>query len=102
MEGFYNPGFDMGQQPKPTNPVHGLLKSADSFPLHRVPPARPLGVHTQVTSSDLDWREEAGTPGLHQLSLGMSTIANDHRLLRVHLHIGLLKCFENALVAVSQ
>eukprot|EP00971_Amphidinium_carterae_P163598 3243916-Amphidinium_carterae.1 len=32
----------------------------------------------------------------------MSAIADDHRLLRVHLHVGVLKCFENTLVAVPQ
>eukprot|EP00971_Amphidinium_carterae_P079706 1577240-Amphidinium_carterae.1 len=69
MEGFNNPGFDKGRKPKPTNPVHGLLESADSFPLHRVPPAGPLGVHTQITSSDFNWGKKAGTPGPHQLSL---------------------------------
>eukprot|EP00971_Amphidinium_carterae_P272998 5418430-Amphidinium_carterae.1 len=102
MEGFDNPGFDVGRQPKPTHSLHGLLKSADPFPLHRVPPARPLSVHTKITSSDFNWGKKTGTPGPLKLVFGVSAIANYRRLLRVHLHIGLLGRFKHAFVAVSQ
>eukprot|EP00971_Amphidinium_carterae_P278091 5520137-Amphidinium_carterae.1 len=102
MEGFHNSGFDMGRQSKGPHSVHGLLKGADSLPLHRASPTGPLGVHPQITSGDLDGWKEAGTPGPLELSLGVSAIADDHRLLRVHLHVGLFERFKNALVAVTQ
>eukprot|EP00971_Amphidinium_carterae_P265590 5268787-Amphidinium_carterae.1 len=92
----------MSRQPKDPHPVHGLLKSADSFPLHRAPPTRPLGVHPQITSGDFDGWQEAGTPGLLELGFSVSDIADDHRFLRVHLHVGLFERFQNTLIAVTQ
>eukprot|EP00971_Amphidinium_carterae_P035184 692571-Amphidinium_carterae.1 len=72
--------------------MHGLIKSTDTLPLYRIPPARPLNVHTKISGSDLDRRKGAGTPGLHKFVFGVSAIADDHRLLRVHLHIMILVC----------
>eukprot|EP00971_Amphidinium_carterae_P033579 661312-Amphidinium_carterae.1 len=90
MEGFHNPGLDVGWETKATHPMHGLLKSADPFLLYRVSPARPLGVHPQITSSDFNWGKKTGMPGPLKLVFSVRTNADDHRLLRVHLHIGLL------------
>eukprot|EP00971_Amphidinium_carterae_P127185 2520460-Amphidinium_carterae.1 len=82
MEGFDNPGLDVGWETKPTHPVHGLLKSADSLPLHSVPPARPLGINPQITSGDFHWGQK--------FVFSVRAIAYDHSFLRVHLHVGLL------------
>eukprot|EP00971_Amphidinium_carterae_P149696 2967836-Amphidinium_carterae.1 len=55
MEGFNNPGLDVGWKTKPTHPVHGQFKSADPLPLHRVPLARPLSINPQITRGDFNW-----------------------------------------------
>eukprot|EP00971_Amphidinium_carterae_P103797 2055284-Amphidinium_carterae.1 len=60
MEGFNNPGLDVGW----------------------VPPARPLGVNPQITRGDFNWGQKVGPPGLLKLVFGMRAIANDRRLLR--------------------
>eukprot|EP00971_Amphidinium_carterae_P133313 2640322-Amphidinium_carterae.1 len=102
MEGLHNSGFDMGRQSKGPHSVHGLLKGADSFPLHGASPTGPLGIHPQITGSDSDGWQKAGTPGLLELEFGVSAIADDHRFLRVHLHVGLLERFQNTLIAITQ
>eukprot|EP00971_Amphidinium_carterae_P347105 6488937-Amphidinium_carterae.1 len=66
MEGFDYPRFNMGRQAQATNSVHGLFKSAHSLLLNRIPPAGPLGINPQVSSSYLQRREKTGTPGLLQ------------------------------------
>eukprot|EP00971_Amphidinium_carterae_P078626 1555667-Amphidinium_carterae.1 len=76
-------------------PSFGLLKSADPFPLHRIPPARPLSVHPQITSSDFDGGEKTGTPGPLKFVFSVRAITDDHRLLRVHLYVGLLGSFQH-------
>eukprot|EP00971_Amphidinium_carterae_P031649 623294-Amphidinium_carterae.1 len=82
MEGFNNPGFDVGRETKPTHPIHGLLKSANPFLLHRIPPTRPLSINTKISSSYLDRRKKTGTPGPLKLVFGVRAIADDHCFLR--------------------
>eukprot|EP00971_Amphidinium_carterae_P095974 1899248-Amphidinium_carterae.1 len=67
MEGLDNPRFNMCRQTQATDSVHGLLKSANTLLLNRVPPARPLSVHPKISSGDLHRGQETGTPGLLQL-----------------------------------
>eukprot|EP00971_Amphidinium_carterae_P235176 4666800-Amphidinium_carterae.1 len=63
MEGFDNPGLDVGWETKPTHSMHGLIKGADPFLLNWVSPARPLSIHPQITTSDFNWGKKTGTPG---------------------------------------
>eukprot|EP00971_Amphidinium_carterae_P068654 1359493-Amphidinium_carterae.1 len=53
-------------------------KSAESLPLHRVPPARPLGINPQITCSDFHWGQKAGKPGLLELVFSVRAIADNH------------------------
>eukprot|EP00971_Amphidinium_carterae_P277260 5502585-Amphidinium_carterae.1 len=101
MEGFDNPSLHVHWQAKRTHPSHRLLKGAKAFSLHRVPPGSPLCVNPEVTRGDPQRGQETGTPGPLEFVLGVRAVADDHRLLGVHLHVGLLESFEHILVLID-
>eukprot|EP00971_Amphidinium_carterae_P075343 1488771-Amphidinium_carterae.1 len=102
MEGLNNPRFNMCRQTQATNTIHGLLKSAHTLLLNWIPPAGPLSVHPKISGSDLHGGQETGTPGLLQLVFSVRTIADDNRLFRIHLHVGLSQGFKHTFIAVTQ
>eukprot|EP00971_Amphidinium_carterae_P275497 5466309-Amphidinium_carterae.1 len=75
-----------GQAHTVTHPVHRLMKGVDAFLMHPVPPRCPLGVNSQVPSSELCWGKAAGTPDLPELPLSPRAIANKKRFRAVDLH----------------
>eukprot|EP00971_Amphidinium_carterae_P194977 3868947-Amphidinium_carterae.1 len=77
MKGFNNPGLHVG--------------CADPLPLHRVPPARPLGINPQITRGDFNWGQKVGPPSLLELILGVHAIdcIYDHRQRFEHIPVAI-------------